>query len=48
METRIPASAVNGTTVQQRPNMQINGMPIGTGTIQNSPYDYPAPYGNWY
>ncbi len=45
-----PAScfAVNGTTVQQRPNMQINGMPIGVGTIQNSPYDYPAPYGNWY
>jgi len=40
--------AVNGTTVQQRPNMQINGMPIGSGTIQNSPYDYPAPYGNWY
>lgn len=45
-----PASctAVNGTTAQQRPNMQINGMPIGVGTIQNSATDYPAPYGNWY
>lgn len=41
-------SAVNGSTIAQRPNMQINGMQIGSGTIQNSPYDYPAPYGNWY
>lgn len=41
-------SAVNGTTVAQRPNMKLNGVQIGTGTIQNSPYDYPAPYGNWY
>ena len=37
-----------GTPVNQRPNMQINGYTIGTGTINNSPYDYPAPYGNWY
>ncbi len=34
--------------VNQRPNLQINGQTIGTGTIQNSPTDYPAPYGNWY
>jgi Lamin Tail Domain len=31
-----------------RPNVQINGQLIGTGTIQNSSTDYPAPYGNWY
>lgn len=37
-----------GTPVYQRPNMKINGIQIGTGTVQNSPYDYPAPYGNWY
>jgi hypothetical protein len=37
-----------GTPVYLRPNMKINGFTIGTGTIQNSPYDYPAPYGNWY
>jgi hypothetical protein len=41
-------SAVNGTTYSQRPNIQLNGQQIGSGTIQNSPYDYPAPYGNWY
>lgn len=41
-------SAVNGTPVMQRPNIRLNGMQIGSGTIQNSPYDYPAPYGNWY
>jgi len=37
-----------GTTVYQRPNMQFNGITVGTGVIQNSLYDYPAPYGNWY
>lgn len=37
-----------GNVVAQRPNLQINGMVIGTGNIQNSPTDYPAPYGNWY
>jgi hypothetical protein len=37
-----------GTPVYQRPNMKLNGHTIGNGTIQNSPYDYPAPYGNWY
>lgn len=39
---------LTGQKVAQRPNMQLNGMTVGTGTIQNSPYDYPAPYGNWY
>jgi hypothetical protein len=38
----------NGTPVNQRPNLKINGHIIGTGNINNSPYDYPAPYGNWY
>ncbi|MEI6748478.1 MAG: CotH kinase family protein [Bacteroidota bacterium] len=37
-----------GTAVYQRPNMKLNGFIIGTGTVQNSPTDYPAPYGNWY
>lgn len=37
-----------GTTAMQRPNLRINGMTIGTGNIQNSNTDYPAPYGNWY
>jgi hypothetical protein len=31
-----------------RPNLRINNVTIGNGTDQNSPYDYPAPYGNWY
>jgi hypothetical protein len=37
-----------GTVVYQRPNMKLNGITVGTGNVQNSPYDYPAPYGNWY
>lgn len=37
-----------GNAVNQRPNLQLNGSTIGTGTIQNAPTDYPAPYGNWY
>ena len=37
-----------GTKVKLRPNMKINGAIIGTDSVQNSPYDYPAPYGNWY
>lgn len=37
-----------GTAVSQRPLMKLNGQVIGTSDIQNSPYDYPAPYGNWY
>lgn len=41
-------SAGYGTPVYQRPNMKLNDIVIGTGNIQNSPYDYPAPYGNWY
>ncbi|MFM7770685.1 MAG: chitobiase/beta-hexosaminidase C-terminal domain-containing protein, partial [Bacteroidota bacterium] len=31
-----------------RPNVKFNSSTIGSGTLQNSPYDYPAPYGNWY
>ncbi len=38
----------NGTPVQQRPNIKLNGHQIGYGTINNSTTDYPAPYGNWY
>lgn len=41
-------TAVYGTRVRQRPNMKLNGHAVGTGEVQNSPYDYPAPYGNWY
>ena len=37
-----------GTAVYQRPNMKFNGITIGHGNVQNSPTDYPAPYGNWY
>ncbi len=37
-----------GNMVNQRPNMRLNGLTIGAGAITNSPYDYPAPYGNWY
>ncbi len=37
-----------GTRAKVRPNMRINQVVIGNETIQNSPYDYPAPYGNWY
>lgn len=40
--------ANTGFNAQQRPNIQLNGVTIGTGTIVNSPTDYPAPYGNWY
>ncbi len=37
-----------GTPVSQRPNIKFNTAIVGNGVIQNSPYDYPAPYGNWY
>lgn len=37
-----------GFRSDRRPNMQFNGIAIDTGHVQNSPTDYPAPYGNWY
>lgn len=37
-----------GTKIKQRPNMKINDVVVGSGTIQNSNTSYPAPYGNWY
>ena len=37
-----------GTKVSLRPNIKLNNATIGNGVVQNSPYDYPAPYGNWY
>lgn len=37
-----------GTPSFTRPLLQFNGITIGSGNLQNSPYDYPAPYGNWY
>ena len=40
--------AAFGGKVSQRPNIKFNNVQVGNGTIQNSPYDYPAPYGNWY
>lgn len=39
---------VVGNVVNQRPNIRFNGNTIGTGTVTNSPTNYPAPYGNWY
>ncbi len=41
-------TATYGTPVFLRPNMQLNGVTIGTGTVQNGNTSYPAPYGNWY
>ena len=41
-------SALYGTVVAYRPNMQLNGVTVGTGTDQNCNTCYPAPYGNWY
>lgn len=40
--------ASNGNTAFQRPNLKFNEVIVGSGTIQNSGTDYPAPYGNWY
>ena len=37
-----------GTRINQRPNMKLNNLEIDTGVVQNNPYSYPAPYGNWY
>lgn len=37
-----------GSPVYLRPNVQLNGVTIGTGEVQNSNTSYPAPYGNWY
>jgi hypothetical protein len=41
-------TAINASAYSQRPNLKINGFVIGSGTIQNSNTEYPAPYGNWY
>ncbi len=41
-------NASQGNPVFQRPNLKLNGITIGTGTVQNSATTYPAPYGNWY
>lgn len=38
----------SGSLYNQRPNLKINNIQIGNGTIQNTNTDYPAPYGNWY
>jgi CotH kinase protein/Lamin Tail Domain/Secretion system C-terminal sorting domain/Chitobiase/beta-hexosaminidase C-terminal domain/Divergent InlB B-repeat domain len=40
--------AAYGSRVAIRPNLKLNNVTIGDGTLQNSPFDYPAPYGNWY
>jgi hypothetical protein len=37
-----------GALYNQRPNLKINNIQIGNGTIQNTNTEYPAPYGNWY
>jgi hypothetical protein len=41
-------STAYGSVVNQRPNIRLNGLTIGSGNIMNSPTDYPAPFGNWY
>lgn len=45
-----PAACSNnaGQVYNQRPNIKLNNVVIGTGTTTNSNTDYPAPYGNWY
>ncbi|MFM8596446.1 MAG: CotH kinase family protein [Flavobacteriales bacterium] len=45
-----PAACSNnaGQIYYQRPNIKLNNVIIGTGTVTNSNTDYPAPYGNWY
>jgi hypothetical protein len=37
-----------GETYTIRPNIQLNGISIGDGNINNSTSNYPAPYGNWW
>ncbi|MFN0173644.1 MAG: lamin tail domain-containing protein [Saprospiraceae bacterium] len=37
-----------GNRAALRPNIRLNDVVIGDSMVQNSPYDYPAPYGNWY
>ncbi len=38
----------SGAVSNMRPNMQLNGIAIGTGTVQNCNTCYPAPYRDWY
>jgi len=37
-----------GDRFYTRPNIQLNGITIGTDDINNEGTTYPAPYGNWY
>jgi CotH kinase protein/Lamin Tail Domain/Secretion system C-terminal sorting domain/Chitobiase/beta-hexosaminidase C-terminal domain len=37
-----------GNKSNVRPNIRFNDIAINNGNVQNSPTDYPAPYGNWY
>lgn len=41
-------SSPNGDSYNIRPNIQLNGITIGNGNIENGNTEYPAPYGNWY
>lgn len=41
-------TAVGGDLFATRPNIQFNGLTIGTETLNNDATTYPAPYGNWY
>jgi len=40
--------AFGGETHSVRPNIQLNGLSIGNGIVNNGLTTYPAPYGNWY
>ncbi len=39
---------LGGEVHASRPNIQLNGISIGEGTLNNNTTSYPAPYGNWY
>ncbi len=41
-------TSTGGEVSNLRTNMQLNGITIGDGTVENCNTCYPAPYGNWY
>jgi hypothetical protein len=44
----IACTYATGTTANRRPNLKLNDVVIGEGTVQNGNQDYPAPYGNYW
>ncbi len=41
-------SAIAGEVHTIRPNLRLNEIQMGEGTVNNGGTGYPAPYGNWY